>query len=291
MSMQNRYKMKGVLFDTSSDCKELRKELTEKGIANDTVMFGIEEEHSLRKAIVSLGVSALDVLLITNNKQHAEIAEKIGVSCVGSMEGLSELPKVNTLLESPGEVSVSYLEMLFCHDKKFPAIILETERCYLREMTSEDFQQLFSMYQKPEITKFMPESMTNQFEEQEKLNAYVTWTYSFFGYGYWGVYDKQTDQLIGRAGFEVGSEPLEVGYLINRDDWGKGYATEVLVALLQYAEQELDSIEVVAKIFKKNLRSCHVAEKCGMIREKKSTEETYYLYTTKKAKAQENVSA
>lgn len=291
MSMPGRYRMKCVLFDTISDCTELRKQLYQNQIVCDTVVFGLEEEQSLCKAMNRLQVFPKDTLLITNSKSHAEAAASLGIACVGTTEGLCELPKVNTLLEDPEEVSIDYLDMLYCHERKIPAIIAETEHCYLKEMTETDFSALFHIYQKPEVAKYLSEPMKNEKEELDKFKAYVTWTYSFFGYGYWGVYEQNSHRFIGRAGYEVGSEPLEAGYLLDSFVWGKGYGTEILSALIQYADQELGIPTMMVRIHRNNIASFRVAEKCGMVQIGTDTTGELLLYQYKKSKTQETVPA
>ena len=116
-----------------------------------------------------------------------------------------------------------------------------------------------------ETAKYLPAKAGTREEELEKLVSYVSCVYSFFGYGYWGAFSKETGELIGRAGFKEGEYPLEAGYVIKRSEWGKGYATEILSELVRYANEELDCTEIVANIDERNTASLRVAEKCGII--------------------------
>ena len=101
-------------------------------------------------------------------------------------------------------------------------------------------------------------------EELDKLRSYVSCVYPFFEYGYWGIFCKESGELLGRAGFREGSYPLEIGYVIKRSFRGRGVATEVVEALLKYAAEELDITDVFAKIDRRNKASLRVAEKCGI---------------------------
>lgn len=264
MDLRNRYQMKCVLFDTPSECRGLRKELSDRGIGCEEAIFGAEEENSLRRLLWEIHRKPEECLLLTNSRGHAELANRLRLPCVGTTEGYCELPQVDTLLEAPEETTAEYLELLFCHIRRLPAIVAETERCFLRELTEEDFQPMYRIYQKPQVVRYLEEQMGDRRTEQEKWNAYLRWNYSFFGYGYWGVFEKETGKLIGRAGFRAGSEPLEIGYLLDDTVWGRGLATEVLEVLLCYAKTELDASEVVAKIHRENTASLRAAEKAGM---------------------------
>lgn len=260
----SRYRMKAVLFDTVAVCEQLKERLLEEGILTAQVVFGLEKEKALFEATGSLGISPAECLLITNSNHHAEAAEHLSMACVGCIEGMYELPHVNTLLESPNEASPVYLNMLYCHEKGYPAVILQTERCFLKELTVADAPKLYAIRKQLQMAGCFDEPLAAPEEEAEKLSSYAKTAYSFFGYGFYGVYERESGALIGAAGFKEGSFPLEAGYLLESRAWGRGIATEVLTALVRYAKEELGITELVAKICHGNMASRRVAEKCGV---------------------------
>lgn len=260
-----RYQVKAVVFDIQAECRELKKELSDVGIAVIVPFFGLHAEQALKNMLEGTGLSLSQCLMITNHQQHAQIAVSLGMAVAGCMEGHFEVPKAVTLLESPAEVSITYLNQVYCHEKKLPATVAETKRCYIREMTGEDMDALYEILTDEETAKYLPAKAGSREEELEKLISYVSCVYSFFGYGYWGVFLKETGELIGRAGFKEGVYPLEAGYVIKRSHWGNGLATEVLAELVRYAEEELGCMQVYANIDERNTASLRVAEKCGVI--------------------------
>ena len=260
-----RYQVKAVIFDIQAECRELKRELAAAGIAVMVPFFGLKVEQTMKEMFTDSNVCPEDCLMITNSAQHAQKAESFGISVAGCMEGHFEIPKAVTLLEAPEEVSVNYLNQIYCHQKQYPATIAETVRCYIREMTAEDMDALYEILTDEETSKYLSAKAGSKEEELEKLVSYVSQVYSFFGYGYWGVFLKETGELIGRAGFKEGEFPPEAGYVIKRSHWGQGYATEVLSELVHYAEEELGTSEVYANIDERNIASLRVAEKCGVI--------------------------
>lgn len=260
-----KYQMKAVVFDIQKECKQLKLELAESGIAVIVPFFGLQAEQTLKEMLSGTELERKDCLFITNNQQHAKIASGHGMAVAGCMEGHFEVPKSVTLLENPAEVSVNYLNQVYCHAVKLPATIAETKRCFIREMTAEDMDSLYEILTDEETAKYLPAKAGTKEEELEKLISYVSCVYSFFGYGYWGVFAKETGELIGRAGFKEGEFPLEAGYVIKRSHWSQGYATEVLTELVKYAEEELGCTEIYANIDERNIASLRVAEKCGVI--------------------------
>lgn len=260
-----RYQVKAVVFDIQAECHRLKKELSDAGIVVVVPFFGLQVKQVLQDTFADAGLLPDSCLMLTNNRQHAETATELGMAVAGCMEGHFEVPKSVTLLEAPEEVSVGYLNQIYCHAKGISATIAETGRCFIREMTAEDMDALYEILTDEETAKYLPAKAGSREEELEKLVSYVSCVYSFFEYGYWGVFSKETGELIGRAGFKEGEYPLEAGYVIKRSEWGKGYATEVLTGLVRYAKEELDCAEIVANIDERNTASLRVAEKCGVV--------------------------
>ena len=80
----------------------------------------------------------------------------------------------------------------------------------------------------------------------------------------WGVYEKKTGALIGRAGFslpEKDSDTFSLGYLIDVPYRKLGYAKELIPALLSYAKEQGYS-ELSAYIKKENTASITLLEHC-----------------------------
>ena len=260
-----RYQVKAVVFDIQAECRDLKRELSEAGIAVIVPFFGIKAAKVMQTMFDDTDMLHSQCLFLTNNRQHAEAASALGMAVAGCIEGHFEVPKTATLLEAPEDVSAGYLNQIYCHEKGIPAVIAETKRCFLCEMTEEDMEELYDILTEEETAKYLPAKIGSREEELEKLVSYVSYVYSFFGYGYWGVFSKKTGVLIGRAGFKEGEYPLEAGYVIKRSEWGKGYATEILTELVRYAKEELDCAEIIVNIDERNTASLRVAEKCGVV--------------------------
>jgi ribosomal-protein-alanine N-acetyltransferase len=57
---------------------------------------------------------------------------------------------------------------------------------------------------------------------------------------------------------------IEIGYILKRSAWGKGYATEVTKRLLKFAFEETPLEEIVAVTDPEHTASRSVLEKCGL---------------------------
>lgn len=145
-------------------------------------------------------------------------------------------------------------------------MILETERLYLREMNQNDFVALSKILQ-DEDTMYAYDGAFNDEETWAWLDKQIS-RYKKYGFGLWAVVLKETDEMIGQCGLTMQpwkeKEVLEIGYLLRRDCWHKGYATEAAKACKEYAFEKLDASEVCSIIRDINTPSKKVALRNGM---------------------------
>ncbi len=85
------------------------------------------------------------------------------------------------------------------------------------------------------------------------------------GYGTWALIEQATGRLIGRAGLynPEGWPGLEAGWLLARDRWGHGFATEAGHAILAHAFTQLSADHLISLIHPANTASIRVAERLG----------------------------
>ncbi|MEJ2563588.1 MAG: GNAT family N-acetyltransferase, partial [Anaerolineales bacterium] len=87
-------------------------------------------------------------------------------------------------------------------------------------------------------------------------------------YDLWPVIEKGSGQLVGNCGLlekEVGGEAeIELVYVFAASAWGKGYATEIGMALIRHAFETLGLERLIALIEPENAASERVAQKVGM---------------------------
>jgi RimJ/RimL family protein N-acetyltransferase len=85
------------------------------------------------------------------------------------------------------------------------------------------------------------------------------------GFGLLALEEKATGALVGRAGFyePEGWPGFELGWMLRRESWGKGYATEAARRLLAHAFTELNRERLISLIRPANAPSIRVAERLG----------------------------
>ena len=86
----------------------------------------------------------------------------------------------------------------------------------------------------------------------------------------WGIALPQTDYLVGKFtlfNFHPQNQRAEVGYVLNRRYWGKGYMSEVMRRVLNYAFEEQGLHRLEADTDPDNAGSLALLEKFGFQRE------------------------
>lgn len=150
-------------------------------------------------------------------------------------------------------------------------IILETERLWLRELTPDDFDAMFEIFGDAETMLYYPQAYSREMLDAALQKQFAS--YAKNGYGLWALILKSTNQFIGDCGLltqEVeGVQELEVGYHVNRQYWGQGFAPEAAKACFDYAFDVLGRKRMISMIRPENLPSRRVAEKNGLQIEKK----------------------
>lgn len=154
------------------------------------------------------------------------------------------------------------LENLF---SVFP--ILESKRLILRQLTPEDAPDFFACQSDPEVFRYSGRS------EEPSLEA-ATHTLNILFKRHqertmlsWAIVLKENQHLIGRFQIEEWSDEnhrAAVGYLLGKQYWGKGYATEALSAMIAYLYEQTTVNRIDTFTWSENIASARVMEKAGM---------------------------
>jgi len=143
---------------------------------------------------------------------------------------------------------------------------LTTDRLTLRPFSTDDVVPMMEMHQDPEVIKHVllggaPGGVTVAWRNVAMLIGH----WYLRGYGQWAVVERATGETIGRVGpyNPEGWPGIELGWIIRRDRWGHGFATEAARAALAWMWEHVDTDRVISIIRPDNLRSIRIAEKIG----------------------------
>ena len=144
-----------------------------------------------------------------------------------------------------------------------------TERLELRRPTLADLDALIVVFAKPEVWRF-PYGRGFTREETEAFLASQIDHWDTCAAGCWIASDRESGRVLGYLGLAVPTflpavlPALEVGWRIDPDAWGQGYATEGASAALDQAFSTLGLDEVCSLPQTDNVASVRVAERLGM---------------------------
>lgn len=144
-------------------------------------------------------------------------------------------------------------------------IFIETKRTILRQITQQDFDELRSILQDPDVM-YAWEYAFEDSDVQNWIDKCIS-LYNQFNLGYFIAEDKITGEIIGQAALMPDTiknkKYYEIGYILKKQYWHKGYATEMAKELAQYAFSKLGLDEVIFEIRPSNKPSQKVAQNLG----------------------------
>ncbi len=142
---------------------------------------------------------------------------------------------------------------------------LESPRLIFRAFTEADTEAYFRCCSDKAVMQYIGDGALLSLEDSWRSIAFFLGHWQLRGYGMWAVTTKTEDRLIGRIGFHRPQNwpGLEIGWLIQKSDWGKGYATEGAHILLGYGREVLNLREIISLIHPLNKASIKVSEKIG----------------------------
>jgi RimJ/RimL family protein N-acetyltransferase len=146
---------------------------------------------------------------------------------------------------------------------------IETARLYLKMFRPGDLDDLARIYADAEVMKYLSGHALSR-EETESWLKYFIAGWESYGFGWWAVTCKASNQLIGHCGLQfINVTPeVEVTYGLARAYWRKGLASEAARACLRYGFEELELDRIYALAEPGNVGSHRVMERVGMTYDK-----------------------
>ena len=151
--------------------------------------------------------------------------------------------------------------------------ILETSRLLFRRLTMDDLDELYTLYQDPEIRRYFPEGVLKYEDTKEELEWHMNGHPRHPELGLWATVHKETGKFIGRCGllpWEIDDKlEVEIAYLLDKNFWHQGLATEAAKGIMEYGFDKLSLSRLICLIDPDNTASQKVAERIGMALERK----------------------
>jgi ribosomal-protein-alanine N-acetyltransferase len=147
-------------------------------------------------------------------------------------------------------------------------IQLKTTRLILRQPLMSDAVGIFERYAShAEVTRFLGWPCHRSVQDTEAFLRFSALEWGRWPAGPYLIVSRADGQLLGSTGlaFQTPQEAM-VGYVLARDAWGKGFATEALTGIVAVAAR-IGVIRLFALCHPEHRPSRRVLEKCGFERD------------------------
>ncbi len=149
-----------------------------------------------------------------------------------------------------------------------PPAELRTGSLRLREPVLSDAEAIFEEYASdPEVTRYMTwvphQTLATVSEFLEELDSRAKSGEEFS----WVITTNDADRAVGMIGARVREFKVDIGYVLGRAHWGKGYMTEAVSTLSEWMLARSEVFRVWAVCDIENPASARVLEKSNFMRE------------------------
>jgi RimJ/RimL family protein N-acetyltransferase len=169
--------------------------------------------------------------------------------------------------------------------------MIETERLVLRRVTADDLPFYARIHADPEVARYLSHGRPRPIEETREWLANILESYGALSLGQLAVTRKTDGALLGRCGLSylesdpapaqdgtragyyfpsrapAGVTPVvesELGYTLDPQAWGRGYAREAVRAVHEYTLKRRPKERIVSLIHPDNARSRRLAAHFGV---------------------------
>src|SRR5215472_1635476 len=147
-------------------------------------------------------------------------------------------------------------------------IKLETTRLILRQPLMSDAAEVFERYaSNAEVTKFVGWPRHRSVRDTEAFLRFSSQEWDQWPAGPYLIVSRTDGQLLGGTGFGFQApDEAMTGYVLAKEAWGKGLATEALTAIVDVASR-IGVSRLFALCHPEHGPSSRVLEKCGFLRD------------------------
>jgi len=145
--------------------------------------------------------------------------------------------------------------------------IISGDKIFLKKITRNNLSTCVKWLNDPEVNRFLSQSIKN-IDEQKELDWYKNIRNSEEDLVF-TINTKADSAYIGNCGLHkinLEKKLCELGIFIgNRDYWNKGFGTDTVRTILNFASTVLGIDAVQLIVYEYNHRAIYIYEKCGFV--------------------------
>ena len=140
---------------------------------------------------------------------------------------------------------------------------IATARLVLRRPRASDAAARYAYGSDPVVARYMDWAVLTSMEGFGAVDGAESRWETGEEYA-WVITVRQEDRAIGNIACRVQEDAVDFGYVLARDQWGQGYATEAAKAVVAWAASLDEVRRITATCDVENAASVRVLEKLGM---------------------------
>lgn len=148
-------------------------------------------------------------------------------------------------------------------------VFLETKRLTLKTQKYSDLDNLVALRSDPNVMQYIGDGIPHT---KEKVQNFLSMAIAYQeknGIGFCMVFEKESESFVGQAGlFHIGycdtQSEIEIAYRLCKKFWGRGYATELVKALIEWGFHHLSVNKLIAAVNPENIASQKVLINAGL---------------------------
>lgn len=148
---------------------------------------------------------------------------------------------------------------------------LETNRLKIRPFREGDTVDVFECWESdPDVARYMFWTSHNDIEKTREWISFELGQIEKEDWYRFAIELKDTNTLVGTVliYFEEEVDCWEIGYNLGKKYWGRGYTTEAMKEVIDFAKNQLHISQIVGRYAKENSASGRVMDKLGFKYEK-----------------------
>lgn len=150
----------------------------------------------------------------------------------------------------------------------FAPFTLSAPRLELRSLTTADAPAVYALFSDPEAMRYWSSA---PWDNPQQANDYIAGVLAGYEDGEWlcmGVQvEGQLAGVINLYSFHRQNRRCDIGYMLGRAFWGKGYMREALATLIDYAFRVLRLHRIEADIDPRNTASAKLLKSLHFVHE------------------------
>jgi [ribosomal protein S5]-alanine N-acetyltransferase len=161
---------------------------------------------------------------------------------------------------------------------------LKGENISFKALSIEDEQEIHDYASDKDVSRFIGWNLMNTLNETRELIELMLKRESEGTHLYASIVQKSTQAILGTAmifNFDHVANQAEIGYVFHKDHWGKGYGTEIVALMNDFAFTSLHLHKLHASVVDANVGSARILEKNkfeleGRLKDHYFIEDNYY---------------